>query len=562
LIPAAGPVVFGVGDERPLGAGVTAFVHSATARLLIPLLITIVVVFSIYAVLSFRATKRELTDSVYLWAYKFGDLVKRATNHGMLLNRKEDVQYNLQIIGANPGVEGLHVYDKLGTIAFSSKLSEIGKKVDRKAEACIVCHGQTAPLHEVSTDERTRVYRNSAGRRVFGVIEPIENEPRCAQGGCHASVAEQTILGVLDVQMSLDPLDKALEEARRRWLWLTMAMVLMVSAATIALVYRIVRRPVIRLYQGTRRIARGDLETRIDVTSRDELGQLAEAFNHMTQELRNAHEEASNWSQRLEQKVVEKTEELGRIQRQVMLMEKMASLGKLAATVAHELNNPLGGILNYAKLIDRELREGGALDDVSRQEILRYLSVIQQESRRSGEIVRNLLLFARQSHVHLADMGLEETVNRAVLLMNHRMEMLSIRLDRTREPGDDTLVGDADQIQQALVALMVNAIDAMEENGSGTLGVCIAPGEDTVELRVSDTGVGIPDDIVGHIFEPFFSTKSKESGVGLGLAVVFGIVRGHGGTIDVQSQVGQGSTFTLRLPRRPVATRSPKEEHE
>jgi two-component system NtrC family sensor kinase len=341
-----------------------------------------------------------------------------------------------------------------------------------------------------------------------------------------------------------------------------MAMVLMVSAATIALVYRIVRRPVMRLYQGTRRIARGDLETRIDVTSRDELGQLAEAFNHMTQELRNAHEEASNWSQRLEQKVVEKTEELGRIQRQVMLMEKMASLGKLAATVAHELNNPLGGILNYAKLIDRELREGGALDDVSRQEILRYLSVIQQESRRSGEIVRNLLLFARQSHVHLADMGLEETVNRAVLLMNHRMEMLSIRLDRTREPGDDTLVGDADQIQQALVALMVNAIDAMEENGSGTLGVCIAPGEDTVELRVSDTGVGIPDDIVGHIFEPFFSTKSKESGVGLGLAVVFGIVRGHGGTIDVQSQVGQGSTFTLRLPRRPVATRSPKEEHE
>jgi len=529
--------------------------------LLAPLLVTIVLVFSIYAVLSFRATKRELTDSVYLWAYKFGDLVKRATNHGMLLNRKDDVQYNLQIIGANPGVEGLYVYDKLGTIAFSSQLSEIGKQVDRQAEACIVCHGQTAPLREVSTGVRTRVYRNPAGRRVFGVIEPIENEPRCAQGGCHPSVEEQSILGVLDVQMSLEPLDKALDGARRRWLWLTMAMVLMVSAATIALVYRIVRRPVMKLYQGTRRIAQGDLETRIEVTSRDELGHLAAAFNNMTRELHAAHEEANSWSQRLEQKVVEKTEELGRIQRQVLLMEKMASLGKLAATVAHELNNPLAGILNYAKLIEREMREGGIPDEVTQQELLRYVSVIQQESRRSGEIVRNLLLFARQSHVRLAPVRLEEVVHRALLLMNHRMEMLSISLDQKREPGDDTLVADADQIQQALVALMVNAIDAMEENGSGILGVCIVPGEDAVEIRVSDTGIGIPDDIVGHIFEPFFSTKTKESGVGLGLAVVYGIVRGHGGTVEVKSQVGHGSIFTLRLPRRPSATESIEKEH-
>ena len=520
----------------------------------------IVLVFSIYAVLSFRATERELTDSVYLWAHKFGDLVKRATNHGMLVNRKEDVQYNLQIIGANPGVEGLHLYDKLGTIAFSSQLSEIGKKVDRNAEACIVCHGQTAPLREVSTGERTRVYRNAAGRRVFGVIEPIENEPACAQSGCHPSVAEQSILGVLDVQMSLEPLDKALEGARQRWLWLTMAMVLMVSAATIALVYRIVRRPVIKLYQGTRRIAQGDLETRIQVTSRDELGQLAQAFNNMTRELSTAREEANSWSQRLEQKVVEKTEELGRIQRQVMLMEKMASLGKLAATVAHELNNPLGGILNYAKLIEREMRESAAPDEAARQELLRYLSVIQQESRRSGEIVRNLLLFARQSHVRLGPVRLEEVTERALLLMHHRMEMLSIALERTRETGDDTVVADADQIQQALVALMVNAIDAMEENGGGTLGVAIVPGEDQVEIRVSDTGMGIPDDIIPQIFEPFFSTKTKESGVGLGLAVVYGIARGHGGAVEVKSQVGHGSLFTLRLPRRPPAAEIIKKE--
>ena len=540
-----------------MGNVLVGFFHSASARLLAPLLFTIVVVFSIYAFLSFRAISQEWNESVYSYARKFGELVKRATNHGMLVNRNEDVQYVVQLVAGSPGVEAVNIYNKHGVVAFSHDPSKVGQQVDLQAEACVVCHDKTAPLKAVNTEKRTRVYRNSAGRRVFGVIEPIENEPRCARGGCHAPVTEQSILGIMDVQMSLEPLDLALADAQRRSLWLTIAVMLMVSAGTIAFVYRIVRRPVMKLVEGTQRIAQGDLDTRIDVTSRDELGVLASAFNGMTQDLHKAREEANQWSQQLEQKVVEKTAELGRIQRQVLLMEKMASLGKLAATVAHELNNPLGGILNYAKLVERVVRDE-TLDEVGKREVQRYLTAIQQESRRSGEIVRNLLLFARPSQASFAPTHLSQIIERSLLLIHHRMTMASIACDYLPTAENDVLTCDPDQMQQVLVALLVNAIEAMEDGGN--LRLTVTPTADTIELVVADTGVGIPEDAIGHIFEPFFSTKDKESGVGLGLAVVYGIVQGHHGTIDVTSQPGKGATFTVRLPRSPKPPESPNKE--
>lgn len=539
------------------GNVLVGFFHSASARLLAPLLLTIVVVFSIYAFLSFRAISQEWNESVYSYARKFGELVKRATNHGMLVNRNDDVQYVVQLVASSPGVEALNIYNKQGVVAFSHDPSKVGQQVDLQAEACVVCHDKTAPLKAVNTEKRTRVYRNSAGRRVFGVIEPIENEPRCARSGCHAPVTEQSILGIMDVQMSLEPLDLALADARRRSLWLTIAVMLMVSAGTIAFVYRIVRRPVMKLVEGTQRIAQGDLDTRIDVTSRDELGVLASAFNGMTQDLHKAREEANQWSQQLEQKVVEKTAELGRIQRQVLLMEKMASLGKLAATVAHELNNPLGGILNYAKLVERVVRDE-TLDEAGKREVQRYLAAIQQESRRSGDIVRNLLLFARPSQASFAPVHLSQIIERSLLLVHHRMTMASITCEYRPTEQDDLLTCDPDQIQQVLVALLMNAIEAMEDGG--TLGLAVTPTASTIELVVADTGVGIPEDAIGHIFEPFFSTKDKESGVGLGLAVVYGIVQGHHGTIDVTSQPGKGTTFTVHLPRSPKPPESPNKE--
>ena len=265
----------------------------------------------------------------------------------------------------------------------------------------------------------------------------------------------------------------------------------------------------------------------------------------------------TQWSQKLEEKVVEKTEELGRAQRQVLHMEKMASLGKLSATVAHELNNPLSGMLTYARLVRRELAEQ-PMDAGIREELTRYLSLIEMECSRCGAIVQNLLLFSRRTGAAMAPIDLNEVAERSLMLVRHHLQIKGIKLHSELLDGNRQIVADAGQIQQALVALLVNAIEAMSglENGKGKLTVRLRGSDDEVQIDVGDTGAGIPPEVLPQIFEPFFSTKEAEKGVGLGLAVVYGIVQRHGGRIEVESQVGRGTVFHLRLPRQaPIAGR-------
>jgi two-component system NtrC family sensor kinase len=272
----------------------------------------------------------------------------------------------------------------------------------------------------------------------------------------------------------------------------------------------------------------------------------------MSADLHQARAELTAWSHRLEASLVQRTEELNRTQRHVVHMEKMASLGKLAATVAHELNNPLAGILNYAKLVGRSIREAGLPED-ERQELLRCLGLIHKEAGRCGDIVRNLLLFARQSGGEPALVSLSAAIDSALMLVRHHMEMTNVELETSLLAADrDRVVCDSNQIEQALVALMVNAIEAMP--AGGRLSVRALDRGESVDIEIEDTGSGIAPEVLPHIFEPFFSTKDKAEGVGLGLSVAYGIVQRHGGDIEVDSRVGRGTRFTITLPRRPVGS--------
>jgi two-component system NtrC family sensor kinase len=236
-------------------------------------------------------------------------------------------------------------------------------------------------------------------------------------------------------------------------------------------------------------------------------------------------------------------------------MEKMASLGKLSATVAHELNNPIAGMLTYTRLVQRVLAEQ-RLDADVRRELDGYLSVLQHECSRCGTIVQNLLLFARRTGAEMTPTDVNEVVERSLMLVRHHLEIAGVRLHRERFEGDPAIIADPGQLQQALVALLVNAVEAIKESGDGDgeLTVRVDGDADEVRIHIADSGVGIPPEVLPRIFEPFFSTKDKESGVGLGLAVVYGIVQRHGGEIDVDSVPGRGATFHLRLPRRPPRT--------
>ncbi len=529
---------------RKLGA----FVQSIGFRLLAPLCLTVAIVLGIHAVLSFRSTQDHFLRFVRADARRCGDLIERATHDGMLLNRLDQVQSTFERLVDGSDIAAVRCYNKEGVIVLSANRDEIGRKVDLKSDTCRTCHVDDK-LNAPSVLERSSLIP-AGGSNVLHQLKVIPNESRCATAACHYHPADRKVLGVLDVAMSMAPLDATLQGAQGQLVWTTVVLLAVIGVVAALFIQRIVYRPVAQLRAGTQRIARGDLDTRIDARGRHELAQLAQAFNAMAADLGRARRNLTDWSRRLEEKVAEKTEELRRAQHHVLHMEKMASLGKLSASVAHELNNPLAGVFTYARLVKREIGRQPLTPEV-REELDRYLSVMESECRRCGEIVKNLLIFARRTGTNMAPANLNEIVEHSLMVVRHHLEIRGVRLRVELLRDAPEVVADRDQLEQALLALFINAVEAMDARPEGTreLTVELRVHAEQVCIEVTDTGVGISRDALPRIFEPFFSTKQKESGVGLGLAVVYGIVHRHGGAIDVESEPGRGTTFRIGLPR-------------
>jgi len=298
-----------------------------------------------------------------------------------------------------------------------------------------------------------------------------------------------------------------------------------------------VYRPVRTLINGTHRVAGGDLEYRIPVHSDDELGDLAASFNKMTAEVAGVQAH-------IEEQVRRKTAELERVYKTLLGTEKLASIGKLAATVAHEINNPLFGILTYARLVLRELLKH---DIPERDEMAEQLQTIERESKRCGDLVKNLLTFSRQTPSHREPNDLNTIVHRAVILVKHKLEMQNITLIETLASDMPAVECDANQIQQVILVLLVNASEAMPKGGRVEVSTLFDSASDQGLVRVQDTGSGIPADVLPHIFDPFFTTKEEQNRTGLGLAVAHSIVEQHAGEISVRSTPGEGTEFTVRL---------------
>jgi two-component system NtrC family sensor kinase len=534
-----------------MGRKLRALFQSLGFRLLVPLVIAVGAVLTAHAMISFRSTKEDFRRFVRAEAGRISGLIKLATHDGMLGDRREEVQATIERLAEGPEIVAIRVYNKEGVVGRSARREEIGRRIDPDTETCMSCHEQKMPK-DAAVLERGSLASVADEPDVLRHLSVIENSPTCATARCHAHPADQRVLGVLDVEMSTAPLEAAIHKAQRQFLWTTLILILIVGVVAAVFIRRLVLRPVLQLSEGTRRIAEGDLETRIDIHGRHELARLAEAFNRMVEELSAARRQITDWSQKLEQMVAEKTEQLSRVQRQVLHMEKMASLGRLSATVAHEINNPLSGILAYARLVRREIAEQPIAADV-REELTRDLTLVEKECSRCGAIVQNLLVFARRTGAQMTPIDLNDVVERSLMLMRHHVEVSGLKLRSELLRCDSRIVGDAGQLQQALVALLVNAVEAMKGRGADEreLTLRLHGSAEEVQIDVGDTGAGIPPEVLPQIFEPFFSTKDTPNCVGLGLAVVYGIVQRHGGQIEVESKVGQGTVFHLRLPRRP-----------
>jgi signal transduction histidine kinase len=225
----------------------------------------------------------------------------------------------------------------------------------------------------------------------------------------------------------------------------------------------------------------------------------------------------------------------------------MMSLGRLAASVVHEINNPLAGILNYARLMKRILARGRPTEE-HLGKFRGYLDLVESETSRCSDIVSSLLSFSRRAGPESTEVEVPRLVERAVLLSHHRLELQNIELSVDVPSGLPPVQGDPNQLQQCLINLIFNAIDAMPQGGRVFIGASLDPDKRQVILVVRDTGTGIDPQALPHIFEPFFTTKEEGYGVGLGLSTVYGIVERHGGTVEAKSTPGSGAEFTIRLP--------------
>jgi len=260
---------------------------------------------------------------------------------------------------------------------------------------------------------------------------------------------------------------------------------------------------------------------------------VVEIFRDITDEL----------ERKVEQKVVALKQDLMRLIHE----EKMISLGKLAAGAVHEINNPLSGINALARLMQQEL-QSGEIDEAGKEKFLYYLNLISTESARCSGIVSDLLHFSRQTKGMRSHFQLNELIEKAVRFIHFRLDSQRIAIRTELDSEIPPVHGDQSQIQQCLLNLMFNALDAMPDGGELVVSTAMDRSARQIRLDVSDTGTGIPRDILHLIFEPFFSTKGQDRGVGLGLAVVYGIVREHGGTVSAVSKEGVGTRFSIRLP--------------
>jgi len=390
------------------------------------------------------------------------------------------------------------------------------------------------------------------GKRHIIIIEPILNEEDCFH--CHGS--SRKVIGGMIVKTNVERALSTVTAAKNRTIFTTILALLAIIGISYAMIEKFISRRVQRLADGVKKVAAGDLDFEIQARSSDEIGELARSFNAMTHELKDAHDEITNWTLTLENLVEERTDQLKRAQENAIQGEKMASMGRLAAIVAHEINNPLAGIRTYAKLM---LKRSGEIFPDNGSKYIQYLDTIESESARCGEIVKGLLQFSRPTKPRIKDHNINIIVQETLRLVQHQIDMLNIEVKLDLAPEFPSACCDDQKIKQALVALLLNSCDAVQsDSGHIEISTRLLAIEKKVEVAIKDNGVGMDEETKSHMFEPFFTTKTvspeHETSLnsGLGVSVVYEIVKSHNGTIDVESELGKGTTITISLHQEPI----------
>jgi two-component system NtrC family sensor kinase len=464
----------------------------------------------------------------------------------MLADDRDSAYQIMATIAEEEGIERVRIINKRGAVTFSTRADSL-RRLTLSDPPCLPCHASTTALTSPELEHRSRIIETPDGGRQLEVITPINNEPSCSEAACHAHPASREVLGVLTIEFELDDVDAELDRMRWGAIWLSLVEILLLVAIIAAITRYFVGVPIQRLTAATVSVGHMDLDRPVDIRGKGELAALGRAFDDMRLRLRDALLELKRLNEGLEDEVRERTEALGIARQRLVQSDRLASLGQLAASVAHEINNPISGVLNLS-MVCRRMLESPELTPEDRSRLERYLTMMSRETERVGRIVTDLLAFSRRSSPESDAVDLNPLVENIVALLSHKFELLGTRVELDLDESVAKIEADADQIQQVLINLLMNAAESMEPKG-GSLKVSTRTVEDEVLIEIRDEGCGIPEPDLPRIFDPFFTTKAEGQGVGLGLSVVYGIIDAHGGTLEVQSQLGEGTVCRVLLPR-------------
>jgi two-component system NtrC family sensor kinase len=482
-----------------------------------------------------------------------GSIVEGALYHSMLTNDRSALQNTLDVINRLPGIEDVNMYDHQDNLVYSSFSNDTSEYTNPE---CRVCHSDINSMFPrdkksfriVSMDSECEMSRKDYDFRLLFIRYPILNEKSCYTGSCHAHKESDEVLGSFFIRIPLEDLDTAVQTTSTDFFLMAALTTLILMIFLMFFIRKNVKSPMSEIMRASEAVSKGDKSTRLEIKSNHvrDTKMVASAFNKMLDNLQKAQNELQNLSQQLEYKVQKKSEELSEMQNELIHVERIASLGKLSSSVAHEINNPLSGVLTYTKLVQKQLSKLD-LYEGDKTPMLKYLKVIEEETKRCGDIVKGLLDFTSKDQQDFKNSHLHKVLRDAYTLMDHQMKMTNISFFTDFSASRDFIHCSENQIKQACVAILMNASEAVLENGEILIKTS-NPDEDSVKLEIRDNGVGIHPNDIKHIFEPFFSAKEKVNGIGLGLAIVHGIVQSHKGKIEVDSELGAGTTMAISFP--------------
>ncbi len=529
------------------------FRSSIYGRVVYTITILSLILFISFGVI-FRSVNEEYMKKVIRQSgNNIGYLVEGSLYKSMLENDKSTLQGTLDIINTMPGIDEVNMYDSQNNLAYTSFSSDTNNHSNPN---CISCHSDMETMFPkkekayriIDAKSECSMTQNDASHRHLLIRSPILNEKSCYTSSCHAHSQSDEILGSLVIKIPLKDLDAAVSISSKEFYLLATITTLLLICFLIFFTSKVIKKPLNAIVKASQAVANGDKNMRLEIKPNqlDDMRMVSQAFNEMLDNLHSVTIELQNWSQQLEYKVQKKTEELGAAQSELIHIERIASLGKLSLSVAHEINNPLSGILIYTKLVQKQLTNQN-LDPLKKEPMLKQLMLIENETKRCGNIVKGLLDFSRKDQDDFEPKHLHEILQETFDLMSHQMKIANINFSSECKAKTDLIYCSPNQIKQACIAILVNASDAIRVNGEVIIRTKDLD-EDRLRLEIIDNGIGIAPDDIPHIFEPFFSTKQNTRGQGLGLAIVHGIIQSHKGKIDVKSEIGKGTTISISLP--------------